>query len=226
GRHRAEVGHAERVLHGLRAARDVPSAARRTHELSWPRNLELRPTTSTPNDHAAMVPSWLILLTAMDVSVVVVGDEILSGHVQDANASFIATRVAHHGHRLRRVVIIPGDPNEIAAEVMRELAGPATLVFVCGGLGPTHDDRTMEGIAAALGTPLVELAPLAARIEEIVASVGRAGFSHDAFGVEGLRKMALAPDGAEVLPTSIGVIPAVTVEHGGARIVILPGPPR
>ncbi|HLW17370.1 MAG TPA: molybdopterin-binding protein [Actinomycetota bacterium] len=162
----------------------------------------------------------------MDISVVVVGDEILSGHVQDANAAFIATRVAHHGHRLRRVAIIPDDPKEIAAEVTRELDGPATLVFVCGGLGPTHDDRTMEGIAAALGTPLVELPALAARIEEIVASVGRAGFSDAAFGVDGLRKMALAPEGAEILPTSIGVIPAVTIEPAGARIVILPGPPR
>jgi nicotinamide-nucleotide amidase len=162
----------------------------------------------------------------MDISVVVVGDEILSGHVQDANAAFIATRVAHHGHRLRRVVIISDDPAEIAAELSREITGPAALVFVCGGLGPTHDDRTMEGIAAALGTPLAEAPPLAARIEEIVASVGRAGFSDDAFGVEGLRKMALAPAGAEVLPTSIGVIPAVTIEHAGTRIVILPGPPR
>jgi molybdopterin-biosynthesis enzyme MoeA-like protein len=51
----------------------------------------------------------------MDISIVVVGDEILSGHVQDANAAFIATRVAHHGHRLRRVVIISDDPKEIAA---------------------------------------------------------------------------------------------------------------
>jgi molybdenum cofactor synthesis domain-containing protein len=162
----------------------------------------------------------------MDISVVVVGDEILSGHVQDANASFIATRVAHHGHRLRRVVIISDDPKEIAAELTREIAGPAKLVFVCGGLGPTHDDRTMEGIAGALGTPLAQAPLLAARIEEIVASVGRAGFSDAALGVEGLRKMALAPAGAEVLPTSIGVIPAVTVEHAGTRIVILPGPPR
>jgi molybdenum cofactor synthesis domain-containing protein len=162
----------------------------------------------------------------MDIAVVVVGDEILSGHVQDANATFIATRATHHGHRLRHVAIIPDDPVEIAAELTRELAGPATLIFVCGGLGPTHDDRTMEGIGAALGTPLVELPALAARIEEIVASVGRAGFSDDAFGVAGLRKMAFAPAGAEVLPTSIGVIPAVTVEHPGARIVILPGPPR
>lgn len=162
----------------------------------------------------------------MEIAVVVVGDEILAGHVQDANAAFIATRVAHHGHRLVRVVIVGDDPKQIATELSQDLDGPASLVFVCGGLGPTHDDRTMEGVAAALGTTLEICEPLAARIEEIVASVGRAGFSHDSFGVEGLRKMALAPSGAEVLPTSIGIIPAVTVTHGSARIVILPGPPR
>jgi molybdenum cofactor synthesis domain-containing protein len=162
----------------------------------------------------------------MDCSVVVVGDEILSGHVQDANAAFIATRIAHHGHRLRHVAIVSDDPAEISAELSRELAGPSSLVCVCGGLGPTHDDRTMEGVAAALGTVLAEQPGLAARIEEIISSVGRSGFSESAFGVQGLRKMALAPAGAEILPTSIGVIPAVTIEHSGKTLVILPGPPR
>jgi len=162
----------------------------------------------------------------MDVAVIVVGDEILSGHVQDANAAFIATRVAHHGHHLRRVVIVSDDPDAIAAELTRELQSPAALVCVCGGLGPTHDDRTMEGVAQALGLQLAPLDGLAQRIEEIVASVGKAGFSQSAFGVDGLRKMALAPVGAAVLPSTAGVIPAITLEHAGTRIVILPGPPR
>jgi nicotinamide-nucleotide amidase len=164
--------------------------------------------------------------SAMEVAVVVVGDEILSGHVQDANAAFIATRVAHHGHHLRRVVIVGDDPDQIAAELTLDLASPAELICVCGGLGPTHDDRTMEGVAAALGSGLEPASGLAERIEDIVASVGRAGFSQSAFGVDGLRKMALAPVGASILPSSGGVIPAVTVEHAGKRIVILPGPPR
>jgi nicotinamide-nucleotide amidase len=162
----------------------------------------------------------------MEVAIIVVGDEILSGHVQDANAAFIATRVAHHGHRLRRVVIVSDDPGQIAAELTGELQSPADLICVCGGLGPTHDDRTMEGVGLALGRALEPLDGLSQRIEEIVASVGRAGFSQSAFGVEGLRKMALAPLGAAVIPSPGGVIPAITLEHAGKRIVILPGPPR
>lgn len=157
---------------------------------------------------------------------IVVGDEILSGHVQDANTHFIAARVASHGHRLRHGAVVGDDPAEIAAELTRALEGPASIVFVCGGLGPTHDDRTMEGVAAALGLDLVPCEPLAAHIEELVARAGRAGFSGAAFGVDGLRKMTLAPHGAEILPCSIGMVPAVTVEDPRARVVVLPGPPR
>jgi nicotinamide-nucleotide amidase len=162
----------------------------------------------------------------MDAAIIIVGDEILAGHVQDANAHHIAQRLAHHGHRLRRVAIVSDEPDEIASELRAQLDGPASIVFVCGGLGPTHDDRTMEGVALALGTELVPLAPLADKIEQLVQQTLSAGFSEAAFGNEGLRKMALAPPGARVLATSIGVIPAMTVEDQRARIVILPGPPR
>ncbi|MFA5891500.1 MAG: molybdopterin-binding protein [Actinomycetota bacterium] len=161
----------------------------------------------------------------MDAAVVVVGDEILSGHVHDANTHFIATRLVLHGHRLCRAVVIGDDPGHIAAEIGRELAGSAGIVFVCGGLGPTHDDRTMEGVAAALGADLVPCEPLAARLEELIARAGTAGFA-EALGAAGLRKMALAPRGAEALVCSLGVTPAVVIDDARARIVVLPGPPR
>lgn len=162
----------------------------------------------------------------MLVSIVIVGDEILGGHVQDANSHFIATRVASQGHRVRRVVVVPDDPDQIAAELATDLAGPASLIVVCGGLGPTHDDRTMEGVAAALGRELSVCAPIAERIEQIAVSVGSFGVSGDRFGIAGLRKMALAPAGAEALLSSMGTIPAVAVRDERADVVILPGPPR
>lgn len=161
----------------------------------------------------------------MDVAVVIVGDEILSGHVQDANTHFIAGRLAHHGHRLRRVVVVPDDPERIADELRRDL-DVADLVITCGGLGPTHDDRTMEGVALALGRELEICEPLSRTIEALVQRVRDAGFSHAAFGVDGLRKMALAPAGAEVLPCSIGVVPAIVVQDARGVVCVLPGPPR
>lgn len=163
----------------------------------------------------------------MDVSILIVGDEILSGHVREANAHFIATRLATLGHPLRRVVILADDPAEIAVTLRRELADTAVgLTFICGGLGPTHDDRTMEGIALALDRPLEPCAPIAQRLAKIAGHVAAEGFSGDPLGMDGLMKMALAPAGSEALICVSGVIPAVTLDADGTRLIVLPGPPR
>lgn len=160
----------------------------------------------------------------MDCAAIVVGDEILSGHVQDDHTRFIALRLALHGHRLYRATVVADDPDAIAEEVRRDLDGRANMVFVCGGIGPTHDDRTMEGVAAALGRPMAVCPGLASWIEEIVGHVERSGLSPASFGLEGLRKMALAPEGADLLPCRVA--PAVTIEDPRARVFVLPGPPR
>src|SRR5919106_3982716 len=158
----------------------------------------------------------------MDAAIVINGDEILAGHVRDANTHFIAGRLAALGHALRRVVVVPDQPLEIAAIVTGELAEKRDVVFVCGGLGPTHDDRTMEGVAHALGRPLVRNASLAERIDMIAAHVKTQNFSGDPLGLATLEKMAMAPDGAEALTSSAWFIPAVALREGDAVIVILP----
>jgi molybdenum cofactor synthesis domain-containing protein len=163
---------------------------------------------------------------AMDAAIVVVGDEILSGHVHDANTYFIANRLAALGHKLRRAIVVPDRPHEIADALRRELAEGRNIVFVCGGLGPTHDDRTMEGVALALGRQLEPCPGLAERIDTIAEHVRKQNFEGDPLGVATLQKMALAPAGAEALTSSAWFIPAVSLREGDATIVILPGPPR
>lgn len=162
----------------------------------------------------------------MRCSLIIVGDEILAGHVADANAPWLLERIAGSGHEVRRVVVIADDPEQIAAEVREGLAARSGMVVVCGGLGPTHDDRTMEGVARALGRPLTTCEPLAEMIEGVIAAAARSGFSGASFGEDGFRKMALAPEGAELLRCSIGVVPAVVVELPSCAVVVLPGPPR
>jgi molybdenum cofactor synthesis domain-containing protein len=161
----------------------------------------------------------------MDLAVIVVGDEILSGHVQDANAHFITMRATAAGHRVRRVTIVPDDPDAIAAEVAR-FAGDHELVFVCGGIGPTHDDRTMEGVARALGRPLEPSDVMRGWVDMIVRRIEEQGFTGESWGFDALRKMELAPAGADVYASDGGYIPAVVCTHGSTRIVVLPGPPR
>ena len=162
----------------------------------------------------------------MDAAIVIVGDEILSGHVRDANTHFIAERLAALGHKLRRVTVVPDGPAEIGDALRRELDASRDIVFICGGLGPTHDDRTMEAVATALGRELVECKELADRIATIADHVSRQNFAGDPLGVSTLQKMALAPAGAEALRSSAWFIPAVWLREDTTVIVILPGPPR
>jgi nicotinamide-nucleotide amidase len=162
----------------------------------------------------------------MEAAILIVGDEILAGHVRDANTHFIAGRLAALGHPLRRVTVVGDHPEEIAASLASEAASKRDIVFVCGGLGPTHDDRTMEGVALGIGRRLVANPTLAERIRRVEEHVRTQNFSGDPLGVASLQRMALAPEGAEALTSSAWFIPAVWLQFGDTVVVVLPGPPR
>src|SRR5262249_36814539 len=85
---------------------------------------------------------------------VVIGNEILSGKVQEANVFVLAKVLRDLGIALRRVVAILDEVDAIAREV-RELAGAHDWLFTSGGVGPTHDDVTIEAVAKAFGVPVV-----------------------------------------------------------------------
>ncbi|MEI8255476.1 MAG: molybdopterin-binding protein, partial [Deltaproteobacteria bacterium] len=84
----------------------------------------------------------------------VIGNEILSGKIQDANTFALARELRSLGIELRRVTVIPDDVDLIAGEV-NALRNTHDYLFTSGGVGPTHDDVTIEGIARALGRRVV-----------------------------------------------------------------------
>jgi molybdenum cofactor synthesis domain-containing protein len=86
---------------------------------------------------------------------VIVGNEILSGKVVDSNSPFLLRHLRRLGVRCTGVSVIPDDVPSIARAV-REASAAADWVFSAGGVGPTHDDCTVEGVAAAFGVPLVD----------------------------------------------------------------------
>src|SRR5215213_10944115 len=87
-------------------------------------------------------------------ALVVIGDEILSGRTQDKNVAQLALWLNQHGIRLVEVRIVPDDAGRIAASV-NQLRSAHDYLFTTGGIGPTHDDITVDAIAAALGVPVV-----------------------------------------------------------------------
>jgi molybdenum cofactor synthesis domain-containing protein len=118
--------------------------------------------------------------TPPSAALMIIGNEVLSGSIADANTPWLAKLLYSRGVDLIRVEVIPDDPEDIAATVLklRDRVGPTGFVFTSGGIGPTHDDVTYDSIAMALGLkvelhqPTVELMKkhYAARGVELVRS--------------------------------------------------------
>ena len=143
--------------------------------------------------------------------VVIIGDEILSGKFADQNGSFLITELRHLGVDLKRLVVIPDEREDIAATV-KELAARCDYVFTSGGVGPTHDDVTIESIAAAYGVAVVRHPDLELRVR---------GYWGERLDEANLR-LADVPDGAELAWGRDTTWPVVSFRN----IYILPGVPE
>jgi FAD synthetase len=141
---------------------------------------------------------------------VVIGNEILSGKVVDANTPFLAKELRSLGVALERVSVIP-DEVETISQTVRRYAESFDVVFTSGGVGPTHDDITMDGIARAFEVSVVEHPALRSAIEEYVREPNE---SH--------LKMARVPDGAELLVGPHKAFPTIVM----GNVYILPGIPE
>lgn len=156
-----------------------------------------------------------------------VGDELLAGHTLDTNTNWLAERLRALGHGLRRVHVISDTEAEIVRWVRLEMEGEARYIFVCGGLGPTPDDRTLAALGVALDRPL-ELDPDAARhIQKRLDWLHDIGRIPSSKMSEANRRMGEVPSGSVVLHNSTGMAPGLAIEfEPGRRIFVLPGVPR
>jgi competence/damage-inducible protein CinA-like protein len=154
--------------------------------------------------------------------VVVTGSELVRGERTDRNGPFLAGELMRLGIEPARIEIVGDDSAELEA-ALREGLG-ADLCAVSGGLGPTHDDRTVELLAAATGRELIVDAELEAEIESISRGVAERLRRPYADFEEGVRKQATLPDGAVVVGIA-GTAPALVLESDATVFVVLPGPP-
>ncbi|HXD71988.1 MAG TPA: competence/damage-inducible protein A [Gaiellales bacterium] len=156
-------------------------------------------------------------------AILLTGNELLRGVISDANAPHLARALERLGFSLTRTVIVGDDLDDIRAG-LRTVLEAADLVVTSGGLGPTHDDRTVEAIAAEAGVPLVLDEDVLGRITRWTNGVAeRYGFEPGRFDA-GNRKQAHIPEGSDVLGIA-GTAPALVVRMGEARLVVLPGVP-
>ena len=135
-------------------------------------------------------------MTRARAAVLVTGSEILLGRTVDTNSSYLARQLDLHGVRLVRVVAVDDAEDSIVGALEQLLATGVDLVLTSGGLGPTHDDRTVACVARVAGVPLVLDEPTLATIDGIVAEFARARGMDPAGYVRGNRKQATVPAGA------------------------------
>jgi molybdenum cofactor synthesis domain-containing protein len=143
--------------------------------------------------------------------VVLIGNELLSGKVHESNLVELARTLRALGIALRRVVVVPDEIDEIARDV-RALSDAFDVVFTSGGVGPTHDDVTIEGVSRAFG--------VSARMDETIAALIRSAYGEQCN--DGHLRMALVPEGAELATTREVSWPTPVMKN----VWILPGVPE
>lgn len=147
------------------------------------------------------------------VALLSVGDELLSGDILDTNAHWIANALQARGQRLVSMATVGDRVAEICDAVLRARTD-ANWLLVTGGLGPTADDLTRDGVAAACGLGLEERPELIAQLEARGMRV-----------TAGARRQAEMPIGATVLANPRGTAPGFLVQHDGFHVAVFPGVP-
>jgi molybdenum cofactor synthesis domain-containing protein len=145
---------------------------------------------------------------------IVIGDEILSGRTQDANINYIATELTEIGIRLTECRVIP-DVEEIIINTINEMRGHYDYVFTSGGIGPTHDDITSISVAKAFDVELKLNDDAVARLDHYYKEKGREL-------IESRLKMAMIPEGAELIGNSVSAAPGFYLEN----VYVMAGIPR
>jgi molybdenum cofactor synthesis domain-containing protein len=148
---------------------------------------------------------------AKTAGIVLIGNEILSGKVIDANAVYLCRELRALGVLVRRIAVVPDEVDLIAGEVA-EQSRAYDVVFTSGGVGPTHDDVTMDGVARAGGARVAR----DPRLVSLLKTFYRGQLT------EARLKMAEVPEGAELIPGEGLIFPAVAFRN----VYILPGVPE
>src|ERR1051326_1287592 len=143
--------------------------------------------------------------------IIVIGNEILSGKTRDENSPYLAAELRNLGVDLPKISVIPDDLNLISTEV-RQFSNAYDYVFTTGGVGPTHDDLTMDGIAMAFGRKTYRHPELESTLRQY--------YSPDL--VHGNLRMADVPDGARLVGGKGMWFPVIAVEN----VYICPGVPE
>ncbi len=159
-------------------------------------------------------------------AIIVVGNEILDGIILDTNTKWMIERLKPLGFMVKEVITVRDDVPEIARAINRGIEDGCDLIITSGGLGPTHDDMTLRGVAEAFSLPLEVNAEALEIVTRQYKTLHERGIISSGEMTESRRKMAIFPRGARPLDNRVGGAPGVLLECDGSDVVALPGVPH
>jgi len=160
------------------------------------------------------------------MEIICIGNELLIGKILNTNAQWIARRATSLGVIVKRITVVSDDVDEIASAVKEAVQRGSRFIITTGGLGPTFDDKTLEGIAKALNRELKLNEKALKMIKEKYESYFKAGKIEEAEMASYRAKMAMLPEGAEPLPNPVGTAPGVLINTMSSILIALPGFPH
>lgn len=154
----------------------------------------------------------------MKCEIIAVGTELLLGNIVNTNAQYLSQKLADLGIDVFYHVAV-GDNLQRLSDTINESLLRTDLIITSGGLGPTVDDLTKEGVAKALGIKLLQDEASIRKIEGMFKAMGRPMTANNI-------KQGYIPEGAAILENDNGTAPGVLIEKNGKIIIMLPGPPK
>lgn len=161
----------------------------------------------------------------VNVELLCIGNELLIGKTLNTNAHWLAKRITSLGLKVRRITTVADDLEEISSAIKEAMQRKTRFLITTGGLGPTFDDKTLEGIAKALNLKLKVDGAALKMIEEKYEQYVKEGRMERAELTPHRVKMATLPEGARPLPNPVGTAPGVILEANTTIIIALPGVP-
>lgn len=159
------------------------------------------------------------------MEIISIGNELLIGKTLNTNSRWLAKRATTFGIIIKRITAVGDDVDEIASVVHETLKRKPRFIITTGGLGPTFDDKTLEGIAKAMNCKLEVNEKALRMVREKYETYFGEGKMERVELTSPRIKMATLPEEAEPLPNPVGTAPGVMIEMEGAFLMALPGVP-
>jgi nicotinamide-nucleotide amidase len=161
-----------------------------------------------------------------NVEIICIGNELLIGKIMNTNAHWLATQITQLGATVTRITVIQDIVKEIGRTINEAKARKPSFIITTGGLGPTFDDKTLQGVGNALGRKM-EVNPVAFEFvkQRTFEYLKKRGMTLNVEMTPPRVKMATFPDGTDPVTNPIGTAPAMRTAINGAVLFVLPGVP-